>query len=48
MTNKHSVYIPQELWEKLEQFCEKEQKNYKISTSAVICRAIKELLEKEC
>ena len=47
MTNKHSVYIPQELWEKLEHFCEKEQGDYKISTSAVICRAIKELIEKE-
>jgi hypothetical protein len=42
--NKHGVYIPADLWEQLQDFCEK---HYNVSCSAVICRAIKELIEKE-
>nr|DAP69830.1 MAG TPA: hypothetical protein [Caudoviricetes sp.] len=42
--NKHGVYIPADLWEQLKAFCEK---HYNVSCSAVICRAIKELIERE-
>lgn len=42
--NKHSVYIPAELWEQLQAFCEK---HYNVSYSAVVCRAIQELIKKE-
>lgn len=42
--NKHGVYIPADLWEQLQAFCEK---HYNVSCSAVICRAIKELIERE-
>ena len=42
--NRHSVYIPADLWERLQAFCEK---HYNVSCSAVICRAIKELIERE-
>ena len=42
--NKHGVYIPSDLWEQLQAFCEK---HYNVSCSAVICRAIKELIERE-
>ena len=42
--NRHSVYIPDDLWEQLKDFCEK---HYNVSCSAVICMAIKELIERE-
>ena len=42
--NKHGVYIPADLWEQLRAFCEK---HYNVSCSEVICRAIKELIERE-
>lgn len=42
--NKHSVYIPADLWDKLQSFCEK---HYNVSSSSVICTAIKELIERE-
>ena len=42
--NKHGVYIPADLWEQLRAFCEK---HYNVSCSAVICRAVKELIERE-
>ncbi len=42
--NKHGVYIPAELWEQLKAFCEK---HYNVSYSAVICEAVKELIERE-
>ena len=41
---RHSVYIPADLWEQLQSFCEK---HYNVSCSAVICRAIKELIERK-
>ena len=42
--NRHSVYIPADLWERLQAFCER---HYTVSHSAVISRAIKELIERE-
>ena len=42
--NKHGVYIPADLWERLKAFCEK---HYNVSYSAVICTAIKKLIERE-
>ena len=42
--NKHGVYIPADLWERLKAFCEK---HYNVSCSAVICTAIKELIERK-
>lgn len=42
--NKHGVYIPADLWEQLQAFCEK---HYNVSCSAVIFTAIKELIERE-
>ena len=42
--NRHGVYIPADLWERLQAFCEK---HYNVSCSAVICRAIKELIERK-
>ena len=42
--NRHGVYIPADLWEQLKDFCEK---HYNVSCSAAICRAIKELIERE-
>lgn len=46
MGSQRSVYIPEELWAQLQSFCAK-QTGFKISNSAVICRAVKEFLEKE-
>lgn len=46
MGNQRSVYIPEELWAQLQSFCAKKTE-FKISHSAVICRAVKEFLEKE-
>ncbi len=46
MGNQRSVYIPEELWLQLQSFCAKKTE-FKISISAVICRAVKEFLEKE-
>lgn len=42
--NKHGVYIHADLLEQLQDFCEKQ---YNVSCSAVICRAVKELMERE-
>lgn len=46
MGNQRSVYIPEELWTQLQSFCAKKTE-FKISNSAVICRAVKEFLKKE-
>ena len=42
--NKHGVDITADLWEQVQAFCERK---YNVSCSAVICRAIKELIERE-
>lgn len=46
MGNQRSVYIPDELWAQLQSFCLKER-DYKISSSAAICLAIRDFLKKE-
>ena len=46
MGNQRSVYIPDELWTQLQSFSARKTE-FKISNSAVICRAIKEFLKKE-
>lgn len=46
MGNQRSIYIPEELWTQLQSFCLKER-DYKISSSAAICRAVREFLKKE-
>lgn len=44
--SQRSVYIPEELWAQLQSFCSKER-DYKLSSSAVICQAIRDFLKKE-
>lgn len=46
MGGQHSIYVPEELWAQLQSFCSKER-DYKISSSAAICQAIREFLKKE-
>lgn len=44
MKNTHNIYVPDELWQQLRCFC---REHYNVSCSAVICEAIKNLIEGE-